>query len=386
MSNLFKPYEGKKPYIFISYPHKQSDEVVATIRILHEKRYRLWYDEGIPAGSDWPANIARHMQDCEAVICFISDHFLKSHNCFSEIRAAAQLKKPILVVYLDDSVPEGQWKPLLDGCRTIPVLESAEERAEAILKASFLRRRHIRKWKERIPRGLVGFAASLLLFLGSASMLTALMGGYWSVPQPMAELNQPTEQVQQEAPPVVVDLGDAEKYFAVEFPDAQQEKAIRDALGNESESIMMGDLAQIKSMVFCGNMVLKSAEDISFDETGACKVNGAPVVQGSVSNLAVIGRMVYLEELALVCQPVTDLGALDKLVLLWELNLAGSEIQTLDTLAELPSLEILHLEHTAVKDLRSLDQLPRLKTVTVSQDMLPLIWNENAEFDVILVK
>ena len=98
MSNLFKPYEGKRPYIFISYPHKQSDAVVDTIRILHEKKYRLWYDEGIPAGSDWPANIAMHMRDCEAVICFISDHFLHSQNCFSEIRAAVQLKKPILVV------------------------------------------------------------------------------------------------------------------------------------------------------------------------------------------------------------------------------------------------------------------------------------------------
>ena len=76
MSKLFKPYEGKRPYLFISYPHKQSDAVVDTIRILHEKGYRLWYDEGIPAGSDWPANIAQHMRDCQAVICFISDHFL----------------------------------------------------------------------------------------------------------------------------------------------------------------------------------------------------------------------------------------------------------------------------------------------------------------------
>ena len=53
MSRFFKPYEGNRPYLFISYAHKQSEEVVSTIRILHEKGWRLWYDEGIPAGSDW---------------------------------------------------------------------------------------------------------------------------------------------------------------------------------------------------------------------------------------------------------------------------------------------------------------------------------------------
>ena len=50
MSRFFKPYEGNRPYLFISYAHKQSEEVVSTIRILYEKGWRLWYDEGIPAG------------------------------------------------------------------------------------------------------------------------------------------------------------------------------------------------------------------------------------------------------------------------------------------------------------------------------------------------
>lgn len=385
MSRFFKPYEGKRPYIFISYPHKQSETVVETIRILHEKRCRLWYDEGIPAGSDWPTNIARHLQDCQAVICFISDHFLKSQNCFSEIRAAVQLGKPVLAVYLDDSVPEGQWKELLDGCRTVPVINSPQERARAILNTSFVRRRFRRTWRERIPWSILGFAASLLLFLASAAALAALVSGYWSVPRQLEVLNQPVEQEHEASPPVVVDLGDAEKYFAIEFPDIQQERAIRDALDMESGDIMSGDLVQISSMYFCGNMVLKNTDGIGFRSDGSCTVNGARVVKGAVSDLEVIGKLVYLEELALVCQPVTNLKDLDRLVLLRELNLAGSDVKSLDSLGELPSLEVLHLEHTAVQDLRSLDRLPRLKTVTVSLDMLPLVWNADAQFDVILV-
>ena len=35
MSRFFKPYEGTRPYLFIRYAHKQSEEVVSTIRILH---------------------------------------------------------------------------------------------------------------------------------------------------------------------------------------------------------------------------------------------------------------------------------------------------------------------------------------------------------------
>lgn len=385
MSKFFKPYEGKRPYLFISYPHKQSDAVVETIRILHEKGYRLWYDEGIPAGSDWPANIAQHMRDCEAVICFISDHFLKSQNCFSEIRAAVQLGKPILVLYLDDSVPEGQWKPLLDGCQAIPVLNTAQERARAILDASFVHRRFRHTWRERIPWQMMGFAASLILFLATAAAFGGFVTGYWSVPQ-QVDVPKQVEEQRQEAPPVTIDLGAAERFFAVEFPDAQQERAIRNVLGTASEEILAEDLIQIQQLYFCGNMVLKRMDGVEFDEEGSCRVNGAQVVQGTVSDLSLIEKLAYLEELALICQPVTDLESLNELVLLRELNLAGSAVASLEALRELPSLEVLHLEYTAITDLRPLEQLPRLKTVTVSMDMLPLTWDEDTQFEVLLTK
>ena len=42
MSSFFKPYEGARPFFFVSYAHKQSDAVVDTIRILHDKGWRLW--------------------------------------------------------------------------------------------------------------------------------------------------------------------------------------------------------------------------------------------------------------------------------------------------------------------------------------------------------
>jgi len=385
MSKLFKPYEGKRPYLFISYPHKQSDEVVDTIRILHNMGYRLWYDEGIPAGSDWPANIAQHMRSCEAVICFISEHFLGSQNCFSEIRAAVHLKKPILILYLEDCVPDERWKPLLEGCQTIPVLDSAQARARAILDTAFLRRRYRHTWRERIPWQKLGFAASLFLFLGSSAAFYGLVTGRWSVQQLIPLPEQMNAKIE-EAPPVIVDMGAAQQFFAVKFPDTQQEQAIRSILGKETEDIMSEELAQIGELYFCGNMVLKQTKGIEFDAQGNCRVNGARVVEGAVHDLTLIGKLVYLENLALIYQPVSDVTGLQELVLLRELSLAGSAVTSVEALRGMPSLEVLHLEHTAVKDLHPLEQLPRLKTVTVSLDMLPLTWHADAQFEVVLTK
>lgn len=383
MSQLFKPYEGKRPYLFISYPHKQSDEVVDTIRILHDQGYRLWYDEGIPAGSDWPANIAQHMRDCEAVICFLSNHFLNSHNCFSEIQAAVHLKKPILILYLEDCVPDDRWKPLLKGCKTIPMLMSAQERAQAILDASFVHRRIRHTWRERIPWQKIGFAVSLLLFLGASAAFYGLVTGQWSVQQMIAQTEQPDTQTK-ELPPAVVDMGAAQELFSIKFPDPQQEKAIRGILGKDTENILSQELGQIQELYFCGNMVLKNPNGIEFDEAGACRVNGAKVLEGSIKDLKLIGKLVYLEKLALVYQPVSDLTALQDLVLLQELNLAGTAIASMDAFPEMPSLETIHLEHTEISDLRPLEELPRLTTVTVSADMLPLTWNDDAQFEVVL--
>ena len=105
---FFKPYEGKNPFIFVSYSHRDSEKVIETIRPIHEMFYRLWYDEGIPAGSDWPANIANHMRDCAMVLFFLSRTALASKNCLSEISTAERQGKPILMMKLERRIG-WQW-------------------------------------------------------------------------------------------------------------------------------------------------------------------------------------------------------------------------------------------------------------------------------------
>ena len=386
MSGFFKPYEGSRPFLFISYAHRQSDAVLDTIRILHEKGWRLWYDEGIPAGSDWPANIAQHMHSCERVIFFLSARALESHNCYSEMKTAARMGKPILIVRLDNTTPDENWKDILDGNTEIPLLGSAAWRAEEILRSGFLPRRLHRSWTEHIPWRGLGLVASLLLFLAAAGTLAALATGTWS---PIQAVEIPAETPAPRVTPTpvpIVELGEAERFFAVSFPDKQQERAIRRALEIPADAIYRWQVAEIPELYFCGSMTVDSKAVVSFDADGTCRVNGAPVIEGKVSDLRLIESMVKLERLALICQPLNDLSGLRGHQLLWELSLAGSSVYELSELTELPSLETLHLEYTGVRDLTPLEALPRLKTVTVSRDMLPLQWSEQAAFMVVLTR
>ena len=385
MSIFFRPYEGERPFVFISYAHRQSEAVINTIRILHDRGFRLWYDEGIPAGSDWPANIAGHMDHCERVIYFLSDRAMESPNCFSEIRTAVRRGKPILIVRLEDAPVREEWKDLLAGREEIPLLDTPEERAAAILQSGFLTRRLRRSWRERIPWRGLGLAVSMAFFLAAAAALGALTTGRWApVPeQPAPETPAPTAVP---TPVPTVELGEAERYFAVSFPDRQQERAIRRVLGIPADAIFRWQIAEIPELYFCGNMTVDAKAAVSFGADGTCRVNGAPVIQGQVSDLRLIGSMVKLERLALICQPLDDLSGLRGHLLLRELSLAGSRVDDLTALTELPSLETLRLEHTAVTDLTPLEGLPALKRVTVSRDMLPLLWSDGAPFAVELAR
>ena len=67
-----RAYEGKEPYIFVSYAHKDDDQVFEILSALGEKGYRVWYDEGITPGSEWTEDIARHLDDSAMVIAFIT--------------------------------------------------------------------------------------------------------------------------------------------------------------------------------------------------------------------------------------------------------------------------------------------------------------------------
>jgi hypothetical protein len=48
----FEAYVGTEPYIFISYAHKDSEQVFQEISKLNDAGYKIWYDEGIEASTE----------------------------------------------------------------------------------------------------------------------------------------------------------------------------------------------------------------------------------------------------------------------------------------------------------------------------------------------
>lgn len=401
MSEFFTPYEGKRPYLFISYSHRNSQEVVETITLLHRKKVRLWYDEGIPAGNDWPKNIETHMRGSAMVLFFLSKTALLSPNCLSEIETAVSLKKPVLYFTLDDSEPQGRWAELLNSCLPLPTPDSAADRASTVMGHKKLRRSFYRRWTEKLPRGLFGFLMALLLFGGATAGAYGLYAGWFdpvivevvAAPAPMPRPTPvPTPTPTPTPTPGPTPTPAPTPTFPsdlsiVNFPDEEQAKAIRAALGVSPDTIIyLQDLAAVKALSMAGNMAVADIEHTVFTHEGVCLVNGVKVQEGKVKDLSLLGRLAYLEKLALVHQPLSGAAALSGLLMLKELYLSGNGALTnLTGLSDLPRLETLHLEHSGVRDLSPLGELPSLKTVTVSADMLPLTWPESCGFTVVLV-
>lgn len=109
MNGTATAYGGNEKYIFISYSHRDSDTVIPAINEMQRNGYRIWFDKGIEAGTEWSNNIAAHLRDCAVFVAFISKNSVKSENCLDEIAYAKSHGKPSLLIFLEEGVvlPEG---------------------------------------------------------------------------------------------------------------------------------------------------------------------------------------------------------------------------------------------------------------------------------------
>lgn len=108
MQKPFIPYEGNEKCIFVSYSHLDSAKVYPIIKGLHDKGFRIWYDEGIEWGNEWPDAVAKHVRTCSHFLAFVSKNYTESIHCKQELTRAENYKKPIYAVMLDQyPLPEG---------------------------------------------------------------------------------------------------------------------------------------------------------------------------------------------------------------------------------------------------------------------------------------
>ena len=105
---LVSPYEGKEPFIFISYSHKNKDAALSIVEHLQKDGYRVWYDEGIHPGSEWDEYIARFVANCTLFIALLSEEYLLSSNCKDELNYARNKEKNRVLIYLEEiELPAG---------------------------------------------------------------------------------------------------------------------------------------------------------------------------------------------------------------------------------------------------------------------------------------
>jgi len=106
MSNLQPPvnaYTGSEPFLFVSYAHADKSTVYPIIEELTKKGARIWYDEGIPASSNWIKEIASTLIKCTCFLVLITPQALSSEHVRDEINFAKQKKKRMFVVYLENT-------------------------------------------------------------------------------------------------------------------------------------------------------------------------------------------------------------------------------------------------------------------------------------------
>ncbi|HSI83546.1 MAG: TIR domain-containing protein [Candidatus Methylacidiphilales bacterium] len=99
----FEAYKGIEPYVFISYAHSDGDAVFEHLEQLRSRGVRIWYDEGIDPGNEWPEEIARALDRCSLFLFFVSPRSVISKNCRDEVNFALNASKPFLAIHMEET-------------------------------------------------------------------------------------------------------------------------------------------------------------------------------------------------------------------------------------------------------------------------------------------
>jgi sulfatase modifying factor 1 len=104
----FDAYTGDEPYVFVSYSHRDAGSVFPEIVMLRDRGYRIWYDEGIDPGNEWPEAVAKALKRCAAFVVYISPNAVDSKNVRDEIHFAIKHDKQLVSIHLvETEMPDG---------------------------------------------------------------------------------------------------------------------------------------------------------------------------------------------------------------------------------------------------------------------------------------
>ena len=127
MHSVMKPYEGSEPFLFFSYCHQDAALAHPVLQRLMQEGYRIWYDDGLHPGDDWPEVIADHLSRSTGVLAAIAAGAADSHNCRNEITLALELHKPLAAVILTEMTLSLGMQLLLSASHYVKQYEYAQQ-------------------------------------------------------------------------------------------------------------------------------------------------------------------------------------------------------------------------------------------------------------------
>ena len=100
MAVAVKAYAGRRPFIFLSYSHKDTEIAYPLIDELQKRGFNVWFDEGIHSGVQWKRTITEHINSCSLMIFLVTQNSLDSAECEKEIYFATEKGKRFINVVM----------------------------------------------------------------------------------------------------------------------------------------------------------------------------------------------------------------------------------------------------------------------------------------------
>jgi hypothetical protein len=359
-----KAYAGDKPYLFVSYAHADAPAVMEVLEALQEQGFRIWYDEGIEVGSDWPEFIAGRLAGSGLMLAFLSKSYLASDNCRKEMHFALSHKIETVNIFLEETALSpgmemqignrfalmkyqmGEERflekllaaPQLDRERFASEKAKPVRRKKAKKKAALTGSQAAKKKKKRLARRIVALSASVLLL--AACITLGIIG--WSTGLARRIWIGWHQQTVETLP------GDTVAVFS----DQLLEQAARDYTGIARGEITVGDLTGITELYLEGDRYSFSA--LPEGSSG----------EGQLRDLSDLVWFTGLRRLVLCGQPLSSLETMPVIALEY-LELRDCKVASLQGIGNLPELREIVTNGCPITQLGDLEQCLDLRRASL---------------------
>ena len=104
--------DEEMPYLFVSYSHRDREEVLPVLKTLYESGWRIWYDEGLTIGDKYDVTLKNHVMNCAAVLLFVTENsresvYIRENELPWAVESGKSVIKCILEQGTDYEIPEG---------------------------------------------------------------------------------------------------------------------------------------------------------------------------------------------------------------------------------------------------------------------------------------